>query len=143
MSGGTPEEYGGAGLGVEVTRVDLSAFLPASAKLAFDRVLTVTQGAQTEIALARTGAEQVRQEAVEQRAQTIAKAQALAAEIVAGAHERTAEIASLAADNPAETRPALIERLYRDRIGAILRGAGAVTAVDARGTRVILPGGQQ
>ncbi len=134
----------GAGLGVEVTRADVSAFLPASAKVAFDHVLTAGQMAEQGIALARTGAERLRQEAVQRAGSILAKAQVTAAETVADAQAKTAEIVSLAADNPPDTRPALIERLYRDRIAAILNGAGAVTAVDARGgTRVILPGSLQ
>jgi modulator of FtsH protease HflK len=133
-----------AGLGVEVTRADVSAYLPASAKLAFEAVLNAGQLADQGIAQARTGAEQAHQAGVQESDRILATAQATAAERVADAHAKTAEIASLAADNPPATRPALIERLYRDRIGPILRGAGAVTAVDARGgTRVILPGPQQ
>ncbi|HKM61894.1 MAG TPA: SPFH domain-containing protein [Acidisphaera sp.] len=134
----------GAGLGIEVTRADVSAYLPASAKLAFDAVLNAGQMAEQGIAQARTGAEQARQAAAQESDRIVAAAQATAAEKIADAHAKTAEIASLAADNPPDTRPALIERLYRDRIVAILKGAGAVTAVDARGgTRVILPGSLQ
>ena len=74
----------------------------------------------------------------------LAEAQVSAARKVADAHARTAEIESLAAGNPPETRPALVERLYRDRIGRILQGAATVTAVDGRGgTRAILPGSLQ
>jgi regulator of protease activity HflC (stomatin/prohibitin superfamily) len=101
-------EASGGGLGIEVTRADLSAFLPAAAKAAFDQ----------------------------------AGAEAAAPERTAEAHARTAEIESLAASAEPGARPALIERIYRQRIGAILHSAGAVTAIDARGgSRVILPGG--
>ena len=47
----------GVGFGIEVTRADVSAYLPASAKVAFDHVLTAGQMAEQGIALARTGAE--------------------------------------------------------------------------------------
>jgi modulator of FtsH protease HflK len=130
----------GAGLGIEVTRADVSAFLPASAKLAFDAVLNAGQMAEQGIAQARTGAEQAHLQAMQESNRIVAEAQSDAANRVADAHSRTAEIEGLAKQATPEDRPALLERLYRERMAAILRGAGAVTAVDARGARVILPG---
>jgi hypothetical protein len=39
------------------------------------------------------------------------------------------------------TRPALLDRLYRDRIAAILQQAGSLSTVDPKSvSRVILPG---
>ena len=138
-----PDASGG-GLGIEVTRADVSAYLPAAAKVAFDQVLNAGQMAEQAVAQARTGAEQARQSAAQERDRIITQAQAKAAETVADAHAKTAEIASLAAEERSDDRAALVERLYRDRIAAILRGAGSVTAVDARGgTRLILPGVNQ
>lgn len=132
----------GAGLGIEVTRADVSAFLPAAAKAAFDRVLTAGQTAEQTIAQARTAAEEARQRADQERDRILVEAEAAASEKTAEAHARTAEIESLAASAAPGARPALIERVYRQRIGAILHSAGAVTAVDARGvSRAILPGG--
>ena len=131
----------GAGLGIEVTRADVSAFLPGAAKAAFDQVLTVGQTAEQTIAQARTAAEEARQRADQERDRILVEAEAAASERAAEAHARTAEIESLAASAEPGTRPALVERIYRQRIGAILHSAGAVTALDARGgSRVILPG---
>ncbi len=132
----------GAGLGIEVTRADVSAFLPAAAKAAFDQVLTAGQTAEQTIAQARTAAEAARQRANQESDHILSEAEAAASEKGAQAHARTAEIESLAASAEPGDRPALIERIYRQRIGAILHGAGAVTAIDARGvSRAILPGG--
>ena len=132
----------GAGLGIEVTRADVSAFLPAAAKAAFDQVLTAGQTAEQTIAQARTAAEEARQRADQESDHILVEAEAAASEKGAEAHARTAEIESLAASAEPGARPALIERVYRQRIGAILHSAGAVTAVDARGvSRAILPGG--
>jgi regulator of protease activity HflC (stomatin/prohibitin superfamily) len=135
-------EASGGGLGIEVTRAGLSAFLPTAAKAAFDQVLTAGQTAEQTIAQARTAAEEARQRADQERNRILAEAKAAASERTAEAHARTAEIESLAAGAEPGARPALIERIYRQRIGAILHNAGAVTAIDARGgSRVILPGG--
>src|SRR5208282_4005530 len=131
----------GAGLGIEVTRADVSAFLPAAAKAAFDQVLTAGQTAEQTIAQARTAAEEARQRAEQERDRILVEAEAVASEKGAQAHERTAEVESLAANAEPGARPALIERTYRQRMGAILHSAGAVTALDARGgSRAILPG---
>ena len=137
-------EAKGQGLGVEVTRADVSAFLPAAAKATFDQVLTAGQTAEQTIAQARTAAEEERQRAEQEKSRILADAYAAAAEKAAEADARTAEIASLAARAGSDARPALIERIYRERLGAILRSAGAVTALDARGgARAILPGSLQ
>ncbi len=131
----------GAGRGIEMTRADVSAFLPAAPKAAFDQVLTAGQTAEQTIAQARTAAEEARQRANQESDHILSEAQAVASEKGAQAHERTAEVESLAANAEPGARPALIERIYRQRIGAILRSAGAVTALDARGgSRAILPG---
>jgi modulator of FtsH protease HflK len=135
-------EASGGGLGIEVTRADLSAFLPAAAKAAFDQVLTAGQTAEQTAAQARTAAEEARQRADQERNRILVGAEAAASEKTAEADARTAEIESLAASAEPGARPALIERIYRQRMGAILHSAGAVTAIDARGlSRVILPGG--
>ncbi len=134
-------ETSGAGLGIEVTRADVSAFLPAAAKVAFDQVLTAGQTAEQTIAQARTAAEEARQRANQESDHILSEAEAAASEKGAQAHARTAEIEGLAANAESGARPALVERIYRQRIGAILRSAGAVTALDARGgSRAILPG---
>jgi modulator of FtsH protease HflK len=134
-------ETSGVGLGIEVTRADVSAFLPAGAKAAFDQVLTAGQTAEQTIAQARTAAEEARQRANQESDHILSEAQAAASEKGAQAHARTAEVESLAANAEPGAQPALIERIYRERMGTILRSAGAVTALDARGgSRAILPG---
>jgi regulator of protease activity HflC (stomatin/prohibitin superfamily) len=134
-------EASGFGLGIEVTRADVSALLPAAAKAAFDQVLTAGQTAEQTIAQARTAAEEARQRADQESDHILSEAEAAASEKGAEAHARTAEIESLAGSAEPGARPALIERIYRQRMGAILHSAGAVTALDARGvSRAILPG---
>jgi regulator of protease activity HflC (stomatin/prohibitin superfamily) len=131
----------GAGLGIEVTRADLSAFLPAAAKAAFDQVLTAGQTAEQTIAQARTAAEEARQRANQESDRIRSDAEAAASEKGAQAQARRTEVESLAANVEPGVRPALIERTYRQRMGAILHSAGAVTALDARGgSRAILSG---
>jgi regulator of protease activity HflC (stomatin/prohibitin superfamily) len=140
LTAGSPRSSG-ADLGIEVTRADLSAFLPAGAKAAFDQVLTAGQTAEQTIAQARTAAEEARQRADQESDQILSEAQSAAFEKGAQAHARTAEVESLAANAEPGARPAIIERTYRQRMGAILHSAGAVTALDARGgSRAILPG---
>ena len=73
-------ETSGAGLGIEVTRADVSAFLPAAAKAAFDQVLTAGQTAEQTIAQARTAAEEARQRANQESDHILVEAEAAASE---------------------------------------------------------------
>jgi regulator of protease activity HflC (stomatin/prohibitin superfamily) len=133
----------GASLGVEASRVDLTASLPAAAKSAFDRVLLVTQQAEQDIALARTEAERIRQTANQQRDRIQTDATALANERLAEATSRTAAISALAQRSPGLSDQALASKLYYDRVETLLRKAKEVTTVDAPGNVNLLLSGQK
>lgn len=118
----------GAGLGLQVVRVDLQSSLPSNAVSAFDAVLTARQLAEQEVASARNDAAKQAQAATQDVDRTLQVAQASASERLAKAGADTATINSLetAAD------PGLLWRLYRERVAAILAKAGSVTSVDPR-----------
>ncbi len=132
----------GSGLGVEVERIDITAYLPLAAKRAFDAVLSAAQRADQALAKARTDAERRRQESQGERDRLLTVARARAAEQVSRAHTATARITALAAEATGDARDSLLDRLYRDRIAQVLHQVGHVTTVDERGgARVILPAG--
>jgi len=131
----------GAGLGVEVTRADVTALLPPSAKASFDAVLDATQRAEQGMATARTEAERTRQQSDRDRDSLLTGARAAADERISQARASTAEITALEAKMDPATRPSLLDQLYRDRIGAIMAQAGSTNAIDPRSVgRIILPG---
>jgi len=131
----------GAGLGIAVSRVDLAAALPAGAKSAFDRILTVTQTADRTIAQARTFAAATALSATQQAHRIVTEAEAAAAERRGQAEARTAPIAALAEQMHGPAGRSLLDRMYYDRIGALLRKARQVVTFDpASGARLLLPG---
>jgi len=131
----------GAPLGVEVERIDMTAWLPPEAKTAFDAVLLATQAADKGVAVARTDAERRRQEADRERDQLLAAAQATAAEQVSHANVETARILALARQETPETRKSLLLREYRAQVSQILNRAGSTVLVDPKtGVRFVLPG---
>ena len=131
---------GGAPLGVAATRIDLDAALPPAAKIAFDGVLVAVQLSGQGVAGARTDAARMTQAADRERDRLLSAAHAAAAERVGEAQARTAPILALQAGMTPASRPAALDQVYRDGIGALLRRAGRVTAVDAAGgARIILP----
>ena len=132
----------GAGLGVSVTRVDVTALLPPVAKASFDSVLEAAQRADEGLAAARTDAARTQQQADRTRDRTLDDAHAAAAERVEAARSRTATILALEAKMDPQSRPALLDQLYRDRIAGVLRAAGRVSTVPLDGERVILSGAQ-
>jgi membrane protease subunit HflK len=130
----------GAPLGVAATRIDLDAALPPAAKIAFDGVLVAVQLSGQGVAGARTDAARMTQAADRERDRLLSAAHAAAAERVGEAQARTAPILALQAGMTPASRPAALDQVYRDGIGALLRRAGRVTAVDAAGgARIILP----
>lgn len=130
----------GAPLGVVVGRVDLDAALPSAAKIAFDGVLVAVQLAEQGIAGARTEATRTLQAAGRERDRLLTTAYANAAERVGEARARTAGLAAIEASMTPETRPAMLDQLYRDQLAPLLHKVGRLTAVDANGgARVILP----
>jgi regulator of protease activity HflC (stomatin/prohibitin superfamily) len=134
----------GAALGVTVSRIDLTASLPAAAKAAFDQVLATTQTADRDLAVARADANRTTQSAHQERERILAEAVALAAERRTEALTRTASIAAINPQYAGEARAALINRLYYERIAALLRKAGRIDTFDPRsGAQLYLPGGAE
>ena len=137
-------EVQGAPLGIEVTRADIDALLPPAAKPGFDAVLAATQRAEEELAGARTQATLTVQTGDRDHDRILTQAHASAEERVDQARSQVAAIAALETRDDPAGRPGLLDRLYRERIAAVLGQAGHVTAVDPQGgSRLIMSGGQQ
>ena len=131
----------GAPLGVEVERIDTTAWLPPEAKAAFDSVLVATQAADRGVAVARTDAERRRQEAERERDRLLAAAQATAQESLSNATVDTAGILALEGEATPQTRGSLLDRIYRDDVADIMNRVGTVTLIDPQGgVRLLLPG---
>ncbi len=130
-----------AGLGVLVSRVDVVAALPIGAKQAFDRILTVTQTVDQNIANARSYAATAAQQANQDRDRVLAQSHAGAEEVVGDARTRTASVTALAQRSLGMSGGALIDRIYYDKIGPLLRKVKQVDTFDAsNGTHLFLPG---
>lgn len=130
----------GAGLGVEVTRVDIQSKLPDAAVDSFNAVLTAGQLAEQQVAAARNDAAKEMQTATQNANQILQAAQASADETTAKARSDTAAIASLARVEGG-AGSSLPMRVYRERIPAILAHAAGVTLVDpAADSKLILQG---
>ena len=130
----------GAGLGITVSRVDVAAAVPGGAKAAFDFVLVAMQQAERKVAQARTAAATTAQRADQARDRILAQAEAAATEQVTQAASRTAAITALATQHPGLSGRTLLDRIYYDRIGALLAKAASVDAVDSQGSaHLILP----
>lgn len=131
----------GAPLGVEIERIDMTAWLPPEAKAAFDAVLLATQSADRGVAMARTEAERRRQEASRLRDQLLADAQARALEFTSSANVNTAAILALEHEVTPATRASLLLREYRAKVADIMNKVGSATLVDPQGgARILLPG---
>ena len=111
----------GAGLGIMVSRVDLTASIPSGAKDAFDRVLVASQEAERDIADARTQAAAMALSANQDHDRILTDADAKAAERTTDANTRTAAIDALAQGSTglssATSRPPNIFRSDRRHIG--------------------------
>lgn len=131
----------GAGLGIVVSRVDLAASVSRGAKVAFDQVLIASQQAERDIAEARTLAANTALGANQDYDRILTEAEAKATERVTDAQTRTAEIDALAQGSPGVSVTMLMNRIYFDRIGAVLAKAARVDTVDQDGgINLILPG---
>jgi regulator of protease activity HflC (stomatin/prohibitin superfamily) len=133
-----------AGLGVAISRIDLSAALRSRAAEAYNDVLASIQGADQRIAEARTLAERKAQEANQRHDAIIVSAKAAAAERLSQATSQTAEVSALAEKMRTSSREALLTQVFNERIGSILKKVGQVTAIDPRNaTRLVIPGAEQ
>lgn len=131
----------GAGLGIVVSRVDLAAAIPSGAKTAFDYVLVATQQAERDVAQARTGATMTALRASQDQDRIVTDAAAKAEEKVTDAKARTATVATIARGSPGLSGEMLINRIYYDRVGALLAKAARVDTVDSKGgVNLLLPG---
>ncbi len=134
----------GTPLGVEVERIDMTAYLPPEAKRAFDDVLLATEAADRSFAEARTDAERRRQQANRERDQLLSAAQATATELVSQANVDTAQILALAHQETPETRRSLLLREYRTEVSRIMNGVGSAVLIDPKtGGSFVLPGKPQ
>ena len=134
----------GGGLGITVTRVDISASLPEAARYAFDHILAVTQLAQQTIAQAREAAEITRQSAIQARQRILATATALADEQRGEAITATAPILALAPQAETPAGKSVVFQTYYARVGMLLGRAKRVVAFDpASGSQLIVSGSAQ
>jgi regulator of protease activity HflC (stomatin/prohibitin superfamily) len=122
--------HAGAGLGIQLKRVDLLATLHPETVEAFNSVLTASQEVLQEIANARTDAERMLQAANEESDRIIEIAQAKASERLAKAQADTADVLQLSAAIKSGTDPGLLARMYRERITAILAKSTSLTMVN-------------
>ena len=130
----------GAGLGVEVVRVDIQSKMPDAAVDAFNAVLTAGQQAEQAIAAAQNDAAKDQQAATQDANQTLQDAQATADERIAKAKSDTATIASLTLTEGAMD-PGMPMRLYRERMSSILSHGATITVVNpADSSKLILQG---
>lgn len=134
----------GLPLGIEVQRIDMTAWLPPEAKTAFDAVLTATQAADRGVAIARTDAERRRQDAAKESNRLLSAAEATAKELVTNAHVDTARILAIEHEETPQTRASLLLHAYRSDIAEIMNRVGSVTLIDPQsGARFVLPGKQK
>lgn len=134
----------GAGLGIEILRVDVQSKLPEEAISAFEEVLTATQNADQEIASAQTAAAYTNQEGVKAADRTLQLAQAQASERLSKAESDTASLQQLQRALKDHLEPGLMLRTYRERINAILAKAGSTTLVNPKDdSHLILDGARQ
>jgi regulator of protease activity HflC (stomatin/prohibitin superfamily) len=134
----------GAGLGIEVVRVDVQSKLPIDAVSAFEGVLTATQTADQTIAAARTTAAYTSQEGNQAADRTLQLAEAQASERLAKAQSDTVGILQLEKSLKDHTEPGLMTRIYRERIHAVIAKAGSTTLVNPKDdSRLIVDGAKQ
>jgi regulator of protease activity HflC (stomatin/prohibitin superfamily) len=120
----------GAGLGIELRRVDLIASLHPDTVDAFNSVLTASQQALQTIADARTESERLVQSANEDADRTLETARANASERLAKAQADTADVLQLAAAIKSGLDAGLLPRIYRERISAVLSKTTSLTVVN-------------
>jgi regulator of protease activity HflC (stomatin/prohibitin superfamily) len=130
----------GLGLGVTISRVDLVVSLPTSARAAFANVVAAESAAATEIAQARTAGERQVQESRTTADTMRADAQSRAREMIAKATVATTALSTAMTEHDPVRRSLLIERLWHERVEALLRKAGPLVAVDPHAPPMALPG---
>jgi regulator of protease activity HflC (stomatin/prohibitin superfamily) len=133
-----------ASLGIAVDRIDMTAWLPPEAKLAFDAVLTATQKADQQVAAARTDAERRRQGAQREGDRLLSAAEATANELIVSATVDTAKITAIEKEVTPQTRDGLLLNYYRAYMSDIMSRIGSANLVGPNsGARLVLPGDRQ
>jgi len=131
----------GAGLGIQVSRIDVETSLPAATRSAFDFVLTSSQAADQTMADARTDAERIAQNAAQAVDLSLHAADAAGSERIAKARADTASVVQLADAMGSAAGESLLLQLYRSRISKIIQKAGRAVTVDPNShSPLILPG---
>ncbi len=134
----------GAPVGVTVDRIDMTAWLPPEAKVAFDAVLTATQRADQQVAAARTDAERRRQGAQREGDRLMSAAEATANELIVSATVDTAKITAIEKEETPQNREGLLLNYYRSYMSDIMSRIGSANLVGPdSGARLVLPGDRQ
>lgn len=127
--------------GIVIERVDVSSALPDGAVDAFNSVLTASQQAEKNVAQAQNSATLRMQKAQQQADRVIQQAQAGSSEMHARAEVATQTITKLAEARASGSDAGLLQRLWRERVSAILSRAGEViTVAPENKSRLVLPG---
>jgi regulator of protease activity HflC (stomatin/prohibitin superfamily) len=134
-------EQSHAGLGIELTRVDVQSKVPQPTVGAFNSVLTSSQMADRNLAEARNDAAWTVQSATQASDRMLQVAQAQASERVAKAQADTAALMQLSQTMRGSVDPGLAMRVYRERMTAGLAKASSVTMIDPKDdSRLIIQG---
>ncbi|MGL4723466.1 MAG: protease modulator HflK [Scandinavium sp.] len=127
--------------GIVIERVDIASSLPDEAVDAFNSVLTASQQAEKNIAQAQNEATLRLQKSQQQADRVIQQAEASSSEMHAKAEVATQTITKLAQARASGSDAGLLQRLWRDRISAILSHAGQVlTVAPENKNRLVLSG---
>jgi regulator of protease activity HflC (stomatin/prohibitin superfamily) len=121
---------GNAGLGIELTRVDVQSKVPSLTVSAFNSVLTSSQMVDKNLAEAHNDAAWIVQNATQAADRTLQVAEAQASERLAQAQSETAAVLQLSQTMRGGVDPGLAMRVYRERMATILAKAGSVTMID-------------
>lgn len=127
--------------GIVIERVDIASALPDEAVDAFNSVLTASQQAEKNIAQAQNEATLRLQKSQQQADRVIQQAEASSSEMHAKAEVATQTISKLAEARASGSEAGLLQRLWRDKISAILSHAGQVlTVAPENRNRLVLSG---
>lgn len=127
--------------GIVIERVDIASSLPDGAVDAFNSVLTASQQAEKNVAQAQNAATLRMQKAQQQADRVIQQAEAGSSEMHAKAEVATQTITKLAEARASGSDAGMLQRLWRDRVSAILSRAGQViTVAPENKSRLVLPG---
>lgn len=122
---------GGNDPGITIERIDIASSLPVNAVAAFNAVLTASQQAEQLVASARNDASLRLQKAQQQVDRILQQALASGGEKVAKAQVDTQAIFALAQTRREGTDGGMLQRIWREKITAIMAKAGQITTVES------------